>query len=169
MQKKIRPILFVLLTICFSGIKAQSDPNTAEALFIYNFLSHVMWPEGSISDTYIIGVVGTTKTFSELQKITAQRTVGNKKIEVVQYRSVDEITNCHVLLVADGYSSKVPMISKKLEGKNCLIVGETAGTTNYGAVIDFDIVAGKLRYKVNKETAKNKNLYLSAALIQMSL
>jgi hypothetical protein len=169
MFKKITRGLIIIFVLLSANSKAQTDANSAEALFIYNFLSHVLWPEGSVGEKYVIGVIGTTKTYDDLKSGTANRTVGNKQIEVIHYRAIDEISNCQVLLIAENASSKIAMINKKIAGKSCLVIGETAGLTNNGAVIDFTIIDGKLRYKVNQEAAKSKNLFVSAALIHMSI
>ena len=60
-------------------------------------------------------------------------------------------------------------IKNLLKGKSCLIVGEKAGLTKSGAVINFQITDGKLRYKLDETNAKDHNLYVSKALLTMSL
>lgn len=164
-------LLFFALLVFPLGktIKADTDVNNAQAVFIYNFLSHVKWPDSAIGSTYTIGVIGRTPTAGYLKKYTANRKVGSKSIEVVQYGDVAELKDCQVLLVSRGKSSEMNAINQKLTGKSCLVVGEKPGTTKTGAVIDFNIVNGKLRYKIDKANATKANLYISNALMQMSM
>jgi hypothetical protein len=64
MKVKITLILAFLL-MPFSKIAlGEMDLNSAQALFIYNFLSQVQWPTGSVGSKYVIGILGR-----KLQKI----------------------------------------------------------------------------------------------------
>jgi len=151
------------------GFHAETDLNNAQAIFIYNFLSNVSWPEGAVGSKYVLGVLGKTSTYDYLVKYTNQRIIGNRTIEVAQYSVSDEVKNCNVLFVAYGKTNEISTVKEKLNGKSCLIVGEKPGSTKVGAVIDFNVIDGKLRYKINEENAKQQNLLISASLLQMGL
>lgn len=169
MRSKI--LLFMALMVFPIGktINADIDVNNAQAVFIYNFLSHVKWPESAIGSKYTIGIIGRTPTAAYLKKYTSNRKVGSKPIEIVQFVDVAELKDCQVLLVSRGKSSEMSAINQKLSGKSCLVVGEKPGTTKTGAIIDFNIVNGKLRYKIDMANATKANLYISSTLMQMSM
>ncbi len=170
MSRKVTILILALLIFPFGkSIHAQSDINNAQAIFIYNFLSHIKWPDASVGNKYTIGVIGKTSTAGYLENYTAKRKVGSKPIEVIRYGSVEEVGNCQVLLVSYGKSGQIQALQQKMTGKSCLIIGEKPGTTKSGASIDFNVVDGKLRYKIDRANAQAQNLYLSAALIQMSM
>jgi hypothetical protein len=169
MKVKIALILSFLLMPFGKIVYGELDVNNAQALFIYNFLTNVQWPEGTVGSNYVIGVLGKTGTTEYLMKYTNQRKIGQKSIEVVQYNSSTEINNCQLLLIAQNKSSEVSSIQQKTKGKGCLIVGEKAGLTNSGAVIDFNVIDGKLRYKISEQNAKEQKLFISSQLLQMSL
>jgi hypothetical protein len=163
-------LLFALLFVPFTkNFHAETDIKNAEAIFIYNFLSHVQWPEGAVGSNYLIGVLGKTATYDYLVKYTTNRKVGNRIIEIKQLNGISEVVHCQVLLVSDQKSSEMESISQKLNGRSCLTVGERSGLTESGAVIDFNVVDGKLRYKINQENAKKQNLVISSTLTRMSL
>jgi hypothetical protein len=164
--------LLILSLFLFSGsfnVKAQTDVNGAQAIFIYNFLSHIKWPDAEIGNKYVIGVLGKSPTYNYLQKTTANRKIGSKSIEVVQYNNIAEAKNCQVLFVAYGKSSLIPEIKNTIANKSCLIIGEKAGTVDSGAVVDFHIINGKLRYKISETNARQHNLFVSKTLLTMSL
>lgn len=168
---RLKTLLIAVLFLFPFGrsIHAEYNLNNAQAVFIYNFLSHIKWPDNSIGSKYTIGVIGQTPTASYLEKYTANRKVGSRSIEVIRYSSVADIKNCQILFVPYSKSAVISDIEQKMSGKSCLIVGEKPGTTKSGAVINFDIVNGKLRYKIDKEKAKKQNLFVSASLLQMSM
>jgi hypothetical protein len=163
-------ILFSLLTSPFTEkLSAQIDINNAEAIFIYNFLMNVQWPENEVGNAYVIGIFGNTSTKGYLKTYTANRKIGTKSIEVIQINSPIEAKNCHILLVAQEKSKLIAEIKTQLGHKSCLIVSEKAGSIAYGSVIDFHIESDKLRYKVDQNNAKAQNLIISNKLLSMSL
>lgn len=165
-------LLGLLLLFSFFGVKSslcQTDVSNAQAMYVYNFLSHVLWPENQIGDKYVIGVLGKTDTYNKLVDYTKQRRVGNRSIEVKQCNSFTELQGCHVILVAFNSSSQIAEVTRRFAGKSCLIVSEKAGSNNLGSIIEFELVDNKLRYRVNKPNAEKHKLYVSAALMKMSL
>lgn len=164
-------VLIVLLAFLpmNKAFHAETEISNARALFIYNFLSHIQWPEESLGTNFILGVIGNTTTYDYLLKYTEQRKIGKRGIEVKKYHSANEVNNCQVLLVAQNKNNEMPSIKQKLNGKSCLIVGEKAGSTKDGAVIDFNIINGRLRYRIDENNAKNHNLFIGSSLLQMSL
>ncbi len=151
------------------SLVADTDIGNAQAIFIYNFLTRIKWPDGEVGNSYTIGVYGKTPTTKYLKNYTKNRRIGSKPIEVVDYTSVNEVKGCEVLLVAHGKSSEMTTLSQRLNGKACLIVGEKSGTVRMGAAVDFKIINGKLRYKLDKANAEKHNLLVSNSLIQMSI
>jgi hypothetical protein len=168
---KAKSLIIIGMLIFTFAVKsnAQTDVNNAQAIFIYNFLSHIKWPDTDIGEKYVIGVIGRTSTLGYLKSYTKNRKIGTKSIEVRQINSPSEVGVCHVLLVAHNKNNLMPEITTKFNGKSCLIVSEKAGATDHGAVVDFHIVSGKLRYKINEDNAKAHNLFVSRALLTMSL
>jgi hypothetical protein len=163
-------ILLAIFTLSFSTkLNAQIDINNAKAIFIYNFLSYVKWPDAEVNGKYIIGVLGQTTTYDFLKKATADRLVGKNTIEVIQFNTLADAKDCHVLVIAFNKSSEIDLITNKYKGKSCLIVGEKSGLTDKGAVVHFELAGDKLKYKIDPTNAKAHNLIVSKTLLNMSL
>ncbi|MBN1116332.1 MAG: YfiR family protein [Bacteroidales bacterium] len=167
-QKSIK-ILIAMLFAFQVSVHAQTNVDKAQALFIYNFLSHTMWPENFPMDNIKIGIYGTTNTSNTLQEFTKERKVGTKGIMVFPVNSLEELSNCNVLLVAYNSSNKLPDIMSKVKNKPCLVITEKSGCIASGAAIEFEIVNDKLKFRANLDNAKNQKLMLSSALLNMSL
>lgn len=163
-------LLFILLFLPLNNsFKAETDLNNAQAIFIYNFLMQIQWPGGTINDKYVIGIIGKSTTYDYLKSYTANRLISTKPIEIVEFATVEQISNCQVLFITYGKSSLISSINQQLKGKSVLTVGEKTGIINQGAVIEFAIIGGKLRYKLNEDNAKAQQLFLSSALVNMAL
>lgn len=170
MEMKIRKFILIgifLLTL-IPG-KAQTDMGNAQALYIYNFMRYIKWPENSVGEKYVIGVVGNSSTYNSLKKLTSGRKVGIKSIEVVIYQSVTDIVDCQILVVARNKNSEMQAVSERLAGKSCLIIGEISGNENKEACIYFRVVDNKLKFAINEENTKRQQLVVSKTLFDMAI
>jgi hypothetical protein len=87
MRSTILTILGIIAITFTVKVNAQTDVSNAQAVFIYNFLSHVKWPDADVNGKYVIGVLGKSSTYDYLKTYTKNRTVGSKSIEVIQFNS----------------------------------------------------------------------------------
>jgi len=167
----IRTILIALLfsLTLSSAAKASGNLSNVEAMFIYNFLRHVNWPENTGSDKFIIGVYGTSDIYDQLVQYTSNRKVGTKSIEIVKVNSPADALLCQLLFVPTSHTSSIASIKSQLGNRACLIVGEKEGSTAYGSHIEFVLQDNTLKFRINEERAKQQNLLLSKSLIDMAI
>jgi hypothetical protein len=166
---KIRSILVLLLIAVSLGAKASGNLSNLEAMYIYNFLRHVDWPETGNGDNFVIGVLGDNETYEQLVQYTANRKVGTRSILIKKIGTADEALNCQLVFVPTTNSSKVGELKNKLGNKPCLVVSEKEGTNAMGSTIEFVFVDNKLKFRINQDRAKQQNLMVSKALIDMSV
>ena len=96
-------IIFLLLGIVLSAFKPGPDgfdgnEYQVKAMFVFNFIKYVEWPETTAGNEFSIGVIGESDITAQLQRIAVQKKVGEKKI-VVRKLSVDEDTFCNIIIV----------------------------------------------------------------------
>ncbi len=171
MSTKIKSLFIGLFIIAFFDMGAKATRNLAnvEAMFIYNFLRHVNWPEGSGSDVFIIGVYGASDIYDQLVQFTANRKVGTKSIEIRKISSASEAVSCQLIYIPAAHITSITSIKNKLGNKACLIVGEKEGSNAYGSTIEFVLKDNTLKFRIDQERAKQQNLLVSRSLIDMSI
>jgi hypothetical protein len=150
-------------------VKASGNLSNAEAMFIYNFLRHVEWPAGSTGSKFVIGVYGNSETYKQLVQFTNNRKVGTRTIEVRKIASVNEAGNCQLVFVPHTEVSKIAEMKSAIGNKACLIVGEKEGSNALGSTIEFVIKDNRLKFRVSESNAKQQNLMVSKALLDMSI
>jgi hypothetical protein len=165
---KIRTLIIALIITCSFGVKAAENISGAQAMYIYNFLRHINWPENSIGEKFVIGVYGNSETYNQLINFTKDRKIGTKTIEVIKVTSNEEAAKCQLVFVPESKSSKIAEIKNSIGNKSCLIVSEKSGTLNSGSAIEFIIVNDRLKFKINEANAKLQKLEVSKALMDMS-
>jgi hypothetical protein len=60
-------------------------------------------------------------------------------------------------------------MKRAVGNKACLIVGEKEGSNAVGSTIEFVIKDNRLKFRVDENNAKEHNLMVSRALIDMSI
>jgi hypothetical protein len=161
--------LTILAIISTSIVFGQTGIPKAQSMFIYNFSRLIEWPASYKSGDFVIGVLGNSTVFNELQTFTASKKVGTQNISVEKFSDPSEITNCHILFVSFGKSNKMGEILTSIGNSSTLIIGEKNGLTSSGAAINFVIQQDKLKFEMNVDHATKNGLKVSSSLQNMAI
>jgi hypothetical protein len=130
-----------LFFMAFSFTYSQMTLSNAEAMFIYSFTRNIEW--NSDSKEFNIYVIGTYDNYNDLVGFTSHKLVGQKKINVIRVKSVNEInSDCDILFLAHGYASKIEGFADKFKNSITLIITENDNAIAKGASINFVLVDG---------------------------
>lgn len=163
--------LITILIILFIAAPAylQTAIPKAEALFIYNFSRLIEWPVNYRSGPFIIGVIGSSEVADELETYTKGKKVGTQDIQVMRYKTPQEIAICHILFIPFSRTKQLPEISAALSGKSTLLITEKSGALNEGSAINFIILEDKMKFEINGANANKYGIKLSSKLQEMAL
>lgn|SRR5690554_2823746 len=166
----MRKSLLLLMVLAFFAVdNASAQLEKHQATFIYNFTRLVQWPELYKEPTFVIGVLGSSEEItSELKAGMGNRTVAGKDIQVVEFRSVSEAANCHLLFVPNGSYTTFARAASALDKLPVLVVTEIQGRQPSGSVINFSIENDRLGIRLDEELAKSKKLLVSSQLANFS-
>lgn len=170
-MKKIFIVLVggVLLLFNMWRLHAQTSIAQAQAVFIYNFTRLTEWPSDFKTGDFVIGVYGSSETFSEIKNFTTGKMVGNQPITVAKYSGVADIKRCHILFVAFGKTKEMAAISGALGSSRTLIITERKGGLEEGAAINFAIVDDKLKFEIKVSNATKMGLKIHSNLENMAI
>lgn len=163
-----RLIGLLSIVVLFTSMSSQTGIPRAQAMFIYNFSRLIEWPANYKSGPFIIGVVGSAQTLSELQSYTTNKTVGPQKIVVKKFGSPAEIGNCHILFVPFNKTKQLPEITQVIGNKSTLIISEKNGAIDDGSAINFVIIGDKLKFELKPSAAASKSIKMSSKLNEMA-
>jgi len=166
MKKKII-YLFVLILGVSQGISAQSSARY-QALFVYNFTRYIQWPSDNTQD-FVIGVLGKSDIYKELQSVASNKKVGANSIVIKQFASPSEIGRCQILYVSDEASAQVMQLVNQLQSKNTLIITERSGLSKKGAGICFAMEDGKQKFEISKSNVSKSGLMINNQLLDMAI
>ncbi|HLO57161.1 MAG TPA: YfiR family protein [Bacteroidales bacterium] len=165
-MKKISTLLIAIL-ITTSAYMQTSIPK-AQSLFIYNFSRMIEWPASYRTGNFIIGILGTSEVAGELESYTKGKKVGAQDIQVIRYKTPQEIQQCHILFVPFVRTKQLPEVVSLLAGKSTLIITEKTGALTEGSAINFVILEDKMKFELKAENANKFGIKFSAKLQEMS-
>lgn len=158
----------VLLFISIQTVNAQKEKY--HSIFIYNFSKYIKWPENSIKDKFVIGVIGDSPINDQLASmVSAKKKVNGMSFELQKYNAVSEIGDCHILYIPTGKSNELGSFSPTFQNKPVLIVTDKPGLTEQGAVINFVEMDGKIRFELNQTNAESRGLMVAASLVSLAI
>lgn len=159
----------LLIVFFFLSISVFGQEDKYKSIFIYNFTKHFEWPVAYRTGDFIVGVIGNPPIITEIEKITGGKKVGSQIVKVQKYKDVASIGKCHILFIPAGKSKQIGEIQQKIGSVPTLIVTEKEGMSQQGAVINFVIQAGKIKFELNKANATKKGLKISSYLETLAI
>lgn len=142
-----------------------------KAIFLFNFVQFVEWPEGTFEaadSPIVIGILGDDPFGAYLDETVKGELVRGHAMEIRRYRAADEAVKCHVLYVNQSRAEKIEQVLTSIKGRHILTVGETTAFTKNGGMIRFFSDNNKVRIRINLEETKEENLTISSRLLKLA-
>ncbi|MNQ32223.1 hypothetical protein D3C85_456210 [compost metagenome] len=163
-------LLWGILAFLLGGhfILAQESAGGKEydlkAAFLYRFIDYVNWKDYSKNQVFKIAILEESQITSSLLEVPK-----NRKIDIKEYKNLNEISICNILFVPYNCSIPIESILSKFSGKPVLIVTERNGYGKKGAHMNFIIVENKLKFEVNLKAINKAGIGISSFLLQHAI
>ena len=171
-MKLFRYIALFLLLIPFAvtpqSMGSDANEYNLKALFIFNFIKYMEWPQANQNGTFKIVVLGQSDIVESLKKISDEKRINNQKIEIKASEDLDEI-NGQVLFIPRDMSDRLPECLSKFSGKGMLIVTEGKNLASKGSSINFVMLDNKMKFEINQVAVKNAGLKVSGQLLNLAI
>ncbi|MBP8850172.1 MAG: YfiR family protein [Breznakibacter sp.] len=162
--------LLLLLAILFTGVLAHSQEVKYKASFTLNFIRYIGWPEEQTKGEFVIGVLKNKPLAKLLTEQSTGKKFGFQDIVIKEFATPAEVTKCQVLYVGSSVSlSKYGAeLIQNCGGKQFLLIAESEGATDKGAIINFVLVNDVLKFELSAANASKMGLTYSSKLSTMS-
>lgn len=149
------------------------EENDLKAVYLYNFLQFVQWPESRRGAPLVIGVVGETPLARALEALQASLEKGGKRpIRVVRFgawREGLDLGSCHLLFLAPSEQPEYGRILAGLSGTPVLTVADDGDFLEAGGMIALTVNQGKLRWMINRPPADRAGLRFNAQMLRLAI
>lgn len=157
-----------------SSVRGQAELSKeyqVKALFIFNFLQFVEWPEHAFASPDAplrVAILGENPFSGALTATVRGENIRNRVVEVVHASRVQEVVNCHLVFVSRSERANLGPILAALAGRPVLTVGDMPDFARRGGVVNFYMEAQKVRFEVNRGAAQKKGLKLASQLLGLA-
>jgi hypothetical protein len=160
-KKEERSVKFKVKQKMISG----KDEYNKKAIFIYNFISYISWPNDPKAESFSIGIVGESPLKAPLQGYVYGKSVNKLPISVETYQPNK---NYHILFFSEMGQSSFNKIKKALVNKPVLYITENTLLENIGSHITLFVDGNKVKYSVNKAAMERTKFKVSDAFYTLS-
>jgi hypothetical protein len=169
---RVIPALAATLLACmpaFSGMAGQpATEYRIKAAFLYNFTSFVSWPEDRAGTPgFILCVLGDDPFGNLLDKL-AGKPVNGKQLVVRRLGSLALLDQCQLVFVSEASTDQIGDALALLRELPVLTVSDIRGFTELGGIIEFRIIANKVRFDINLNAAESAGLSVSSKLLSLA-
>jgi hypothetical protein len=155
-----------VLLASFAPLSDHDAEYKLKAAFLYNFTQYMTWEGGG--NEIIIGVLGSSPVYDQLQEVARAKAGGDKKIIVKQFDNVSDATYCHIIFIPQNYSGSLDDVLAKMP-KGTLTVTEKPGLGAKGSAINFIIVDNKLKFESNIKALNAAGIKVSSQLLKLAI
>jgi hypothetical protein len=159
------------------AVAAWADPTSStsgsaeyaiKAAFLCKFGNYVEWPERLPVPSEVpfeIGVVGSDSVVDQLKRAALGQTVNARRIVVRRLAADDPVTGLGIVFVARSGVAYLARTLATTKGRPILTVTESEEGIALGSVVNFVVIADKVKFDVALKPAEQNNLKISARLL----
>lgn len=136
---------------------------------MFNMMKFIHWPETTFAgpeEPWIVNVLGESP-FAEAIGDMAGRTVQSRRI-VVRYLPGQQPVEPGQVLVLTDETSPNDTLPEDIGSGSVLIVGDRRNFLNEGGIVNFLLIDNRVRFEINLDEARKRNLDISSRLLQLA-
>jgi hypothetical protein len=159
--------LFLLAALLPAVAAAQLEQDI-KAAFLFRFLSFVEWPESAFArpeSPIVLGVMGSEEVLAALQEAAAGRVAQARPVSVRRVAEGDSVAGLHALFVGRAAAGVLPKLAAV---PALLVVAESEGALERGAVVNFLRQDGRVRFEVALDSAERRGLRISSRMLSVA-
>jgi hypothetical protein len=168
MKTAAKIITVIMIGLVPASSVAQSQEKIYSAL-ILNFARGIQWPVLKQGEHFVVGVLGYEPLADELLAQVDKIKVGDKKIIVREYGSIDEVKDCQILFIPAYKGRLLQPILDKIGAQPILLITNKTDSALKGSGVNLVLVDGKLRYEINCRSIERRGMKISANVKGMGI
>lgn len=163
----VKKMFLVAAVALFATVATEAQVAKFQALFLYQFAKNTSWPVQDAGQSFVITIVGDAQVATELRALVANKSVGQRKVEVVETKNVAEVEKSSIIYVGKAHTSSIPALAKEYAGQKSLVVSASSGMCTKGASISFVPDGGRLNYEICEANIGKSGLRVTPKLVSL--
>ena len=167
--KRLFVCLMAVALFAPAGGWAAPSEYQVKAVFLYNFSRFVEWPASAFAGPdapFVVGVFGHDPFGADLDEIVRGETAAGRPLIVRRVRTAAEAADCQILFIHQSEDKHIAEVVDALDHRSTLTVSDVDGTSQQGVMIRLVTEKGRVRLRVNVESARAAQLTISSNLLR---
>jgi len=165
-------LMALMALLAGAGALAQepmAQEHEVKAAYLLKFPAFVEWPLVEASEApFTIVLVGAERVAAELRLLAQGRRINGRPIQVTYAPPGDPLQRAEMVFVGRSAAASLDSIAGELAGQHTLIVAEAQGSLAQGAVLNFVLSEGRVRFEVSQAAAEARGLRVSSRLLALA-
>lgn len=148
---------------------AQFSVDAVKAAYLFRFAQYVEWPETAAPGApFVIAVAGADDVAVQLERLLPGMAINGRRAVVRRVTRGQDLEGVHILFVGASAFNRTRGLRARAIEKPILLVTESEGGIDGGAVINFIEVDRNLRFEISLNAADRSNLKVNSALLSVA-
>jgi hypothetical protein len=160
------------LVLAASGVAAQDVTEVSlKAAFVHNFIRFTVWPGDVLAAgaPLTVCIVGDMAMAGVLESYVKGHPVDGHGITVSRVGPGGSLRLCNLVYVSGVTSRQASLVAQGLNGTPVLTVSDVDPFATAGGIAQLSVEDGRMRFRINLETAKRCRLQLSSKLLSLAI
>ncbi len=145
----------------------ESLEPAVKATYLYKLAPFVDWPRGAFrTESLVICVIGDDPFGAVLDRAVAGQAFRGRPILIRRFAIARGGEDCQIMFIGGSQTQTVAQALQAVHGEPVLTV--TDGQRNRG-VVDFARVDGRVRFRIDAQTAAQDHLGISSKLLSLAV
>jgi hypothetical protein len=163
-------ILFVSSWLLVPGYgAAAANEYQVKAVFLFHFSRFVEWPATAFASPeapFVLGVYGHDPFGADLDELVEGETVNGRPLVVRRLRNVADAAACQIVFIHQSEARRLDDVLSAVGRRSTLTVSDLPGTAQRGVMIRLVTEKGRVRMRVNVDSARAAELKISSNLLR---
>jgi hypothetical protein len=165
--------LAVAIFIFGQQAKSQVTDYEMKVLYIEKLSRYIAWPGTNLTEEaskpFVIAVIGRNPFRGTLEKHFKMRKIQNRKVEVRNISTIEEIAGCQLLFISASEKSRLRNILQFTTGKPVLTISDTDGFCEHGVYINLYInEEDQLKFEINETKIREAGFKVDLLLLEIA-
>jgi hypothetical protein len=148
---------------------SQPSQSDVEAVYLFDFGKFIRWPAGADQGPMSLCVAGSTAFSAGLEKVVANESIGGRTLDVRRVSSADDESGCAILFIDTTQRDHAQELLQAVADKPTLTVSDLPDFLSRGGMIQFQLVAKRVRFSVNLDAVNRGHLTMSSELLKVAM
>lgn len=140
-----------------------------KAGIILHFISFTEWSSQALppNSPAIQVCVAGREAYQVLSATMQGKSLKGRRVAVTLFSGLQDLNDCQVLFVSEAERARARALLEAARSQNILTIGEIAGFTKNGGVINISTRNNKPEFTINPGAAARANLSVSSQLLRL--